>query len=52
MKTKPLTVSFYIGNERIEALTELQKQAMSDRVSETMSLYYSAHPEELLKIKK
>ncbi len=49
--TKKMTYSFYIGGENVDKLTEKQKQAMADRLSETMSLYYSAHPEEYSKIK-
>ena len=51
MRGKPLTPVLYIGGKQVETLTEEQRQKMADRLSEAMSLYYTAHPEEFRKIK-
>jgi phenylpyruvate tautomerase PptA (4-oxalocrotonate tautomerase family) len=45
-KPKPLIVELYVGDQKIEALTEEQKQRIADRLSERMSDYYTQHPEE------
>ena len=52
MKNKPLTVTLHIGGKQVDTLTEEQRQRLSDRLSEAMSLYYTAHPEEYRKIKE
>jgi hypothetical protein len=52
MKNKPLTVTFHIGGKQVDTLTEEQRQRLADRLSEAMSLYYTAHPEEYRKIKE
>lgn len=52
MKDKPLTVTLYIGGKQVDKLTAEQSERMAERLSETMSLYYTAHPEELSKLKK
>ena len=51
MKQQPLTVTLHIGGKEVETLTEEQREAMAQRLSESMSLYYTAHPEEFRKIK-
>jgi hypothetical protein len=51
MKNKPLTFTLHIGGKQVETLTEEQRQKMADRLSEAMSLYYTAHPDEYRKIK-
>lgn len=51
MANKPLTVTFYIGGKQIEELTPEQKERMAQKLTETMSRYYAAHPEEFKKIK-
>ena len=48
---KKFTVTFYIGEERVDSLTEEQLEKMSERLSEAMSTYYTAHPEEYREIK-
>lgn len=48
---KEITVSFHVGNERIERLTEEHKEQLAKRLSETMSRYYTARPEEYLRLK-
>lgn len=49
---KALTVTFHIGGNQVDKLTAEQSERMAQRLSETMSLYYTAHPEELAKLKK
>lgn len=49
--SKPLTVTLHIGGKQIEELTPEQCERMAQRLSETMSRYYSQHPEEFAKIK-
>jgi hypothetical protein len=44
MKNAPLTVTLHIGGKQVDKLTEQQCERMADRLSETMSRYYSAHP--------
>ena len=50
-KPQKLIVELYVGDQRIEKLTEEQKERMAQRLSENMSLYYTAHPEEFAKLK-
>lgn len=52
MKNKPLTVTLHIGGKQVETLTEEQRERIAQRLSEAMSLYYTAHLDEYLKIKK
>ena len=47
---RKLTVSIHIGGERVETLTEEQRNRIAEKLSKAMSLYYSNHPEEYLKI--
>ena len=49
---KPLTVTFHIGGKQIDKLTTEQCEKMAQRLSETMSLYYTSHRDEYQKIKK
>jgi phenylpyruvate tautomerase PptA (4-oxalocrotonate tautomerase family) len=48
---KEITVSFHVGSERVEHLTEDYKEQLAKRLSETMSQYYTARPEEYLRLK-
>jgi hypothetical protein len=50
--SKPLTVTLHIGGKQVDTLTEEQRERMAQRLSEAMSTYYTAHPEEFLKIKE
>lgn len=52
MKGKPLTVTLHIGDKQIEKLTPEQSERMAQRLSETMSRYYTANLEEYRKIQK
>jgi hypothetical protein len=51
MKEKKLTVTLHIGGKQVDKLTPEQCERMAERLSETMSLYYSNHPEEYREIK-
>ena len=51
MKNKKLTVTLHIGGKQVDSLTKEQCERVSERLSEAMSLYYTAHPEEYAKIK-
>ena len=48
---KPLTVTLHVGSQEIERLSDEQLEAMATRLGETMSTYYTAHPDEYKKIK-
>lgn len=50
-KSKPLKVILYMGDKRIEELTPEQKERLAQRLTERMSLYYAAHPEEFAALK-
>ena len=52
MKLTKLTVTLHIGNKQIEKLTDEQCERMAQRLSERMSSYYTAHPDEFAKLKK
>lgn len=52
MKDKPLTVTLHIGGKQVEKLTAEQSERMAQRLSEAMSLYYTANSEEFRKIKQ
>ena len=51
MKEKKLTVTLHIGGKQVDTLTPEQRDRMAQRLSEAMSLYYTAHLEEYKKIK-
>lgn len=48
---KELTVTLYIGGKQVEELTDEQCERMAQRLGETMTRYYSLHPDEFAKIK-
>ena len=52
MRDTKLTVSLHIGDKQVDKLTPEQTERMAERLSETMSLYYTAHPNEYLNINK
>lgn len=49
---KKLTVTLHIGGKQVDTLTRDQATKMAERLSETMSTYYTAHPEEYAKLGK
>ena len=52
MKDTKLTVTLHIGGKQVDRLTPEQSERMAQRLSEAMSIYYTAHPEEFIRIKK
>lgn len=52
MRDTKLTVTLHIGDKQIDMLTPEQRERMAERLSEAMSVYYTAHPEEYSKLKK
>ena len=50
-KKKELTVTLFVGGKQIDTLTPEQKESMAQRLSKTMSSYYTAHIDEYKKIK-
>jgi hypothetical protein len=51
MAQKKLTVTLHIGGKQVDKLTDEQCERMAQRLSEAMSLYYTAHPQEYKKLK-
>lgn len=51
-KNKPLTVTYHIDGKQVEKLSDEQCERMAQKLSETMSLYYTARPQEYLNIKE
>lgn len=49
-KRKPLTVTLHIGGKQVDHLTSEQCDRITQRLSEAMSLYYTAHPDEYRKL--
>lgn len=49
--SKPLTVTLHIGGKQVETLTPEQREEIAQRLTEAMSLYYTAHPEEYQNLK-
>ena len=49
-KKNQLTVTFHIGGEQVGELTTEQCERMAQRLSKTMSVYYTAHVDEYQKI--
>lgn len=49
--SKPLTVTLHIGGKQIDTLTAEQREKMAQRLTETMSLYYTPRADEFRKIK-
>lgn len=47
---KELTCTFYWGGKQVERLTPEQIDLMARRMSETMSTYYTRHPEEYARL--
>lgn len=49
---KEITVNAYIGGKRVTSLSSEQSQNMARAMSEALSVYYSAHPEEYKVLQK
>lgn len=52
MKSKELTVTLFIGDKQIDKLTPEQCERMAERLSQTMSRYYTANPTEYNQLQK
>lgn len=50
-QAQEFTYTIYVGGKPVDELTPEQLDRMADRLSETMSTYYTAHPEEYAEIK-
>lgn len=50
-KRKPLTVVLYYKGEQVDTLPQEARDNISKRLSEVMSTYYTAHPEEYRAVK-
>ena len=51
MTKAPLTFTLHIGGKQVDKLTPEQLDRMAAKLSEAMSNYYTARPEEYAKIK-
>ena len=51
MKDTKLTVTLHIGGKQVDTLTAEQSERMAERLTEAMSSYYTAHPDEFAKLK-
>ncbi len=47
---KKITYSFYVGGEKVDKLTEEQKDKMAEAFGQGLSDYYTAHPDEYVKL--
>ncbi len=52
MNKGTLTVTLHIGGQQVESLSPEQTERMAERLSEAMSIYFTAHPEEYSQLKK
>lgn len=50
-KTKALTCTFFVGGKPVKELSPEHLDKMAKRIGETLSRYYSVHPEEYKNIK-
>ena len=46
MKNTKLTFTLHIGGKQVDALSAEQRERMTQKLTETMSLYYTSHPEQ------
>ena len=51
MAKKPLTVVLYYKGEQVETLPQEARDRISKRLTEVMSAYYTAHPEQYAALK-
>lgn len=52
MSKDKLTFTLHVGGKQVDKLTPEQSENIAKRLSEAMSLYYTANPEEFQKLKK
>lgn len=48
----PLTVTLHIGGKQVDRLTPEQSKKMAERLTETMSLYYTKNLDEFQKLRR
>lgn len=51
MAGKALTCTFFVSGKQVERLTPEHLDKMAQRIGETLSRFYSVHPDEYRKIK-
>lgn len=51
-KSKPLTCTFFIGDKQVDKLPPEYLDKMAERLSLVMSRYYTAHPDEFVRLVK
>ena len=51
-KEQQLTCTFFVNGQPVEKLTKEQLDTMAQRLGDTMSTYYTAHPEEYQNIRR
>ena len=51
MAEKKLTCTFFVSGKQVERLTPEHLDKMAQRIGETLSKFYSVHPDEYRKIK-
>lgn len=49
-KNKALTWTYYVNGEKVDKLTDEQCDRICEMLSEAMSRYYAAHPDEFKKL--
>lgn len=49
-KEQKLTCTFFVGDKQVDKLSPEHLDKMAQRLGEVMSLYYTAHPNELRKL--
>ena len=49
-KQQPLTYTFYIGGKQVDRLPPDYLDRMAKRLGEAMSIYYTKHPDEYLRL--
>ena len=47
---KKISVTLFVGDKQIDTLSPSEREAMARRLSQTMSTFYTAHPEQYEKI--
>lgn len=50
-KEKKLTCTFFVGGKQVDELSPEHLDKMAQRLGETMSIYYSQHPDEYKQLK-
>lgn len=50
-KGKPITVKLFYKGQEVKTLPEDVREKMAQKLSETLSDYYTRHPEEFLRIR-